>query len=193
MGDLGYIDIILFAGIAAFLVFRLRSVLGKRTGFEKKTAQRSKIIQEAEKKEYKKSAPELPESLSKLKTVYEVMNDFNHKDFLDGAKIAFETIINAFNKGDKKILKDLLTKEVYSSFEEAIESKQTDPDYQFYSLNIERVTDVSTTGGLVKVSIKFISEQFKNEDETTVVKKEDTWTFEKSISSKNPNWLLSST
>jgi len=193
MGDLGYIDIILFAGIAAFLVYRLRSVLGKRSGFEKKTTQKSKTIQEVEKKEHKRSIPELPESLSKLTMAYEAMNDFNHKDFLDGAKIAFETIINAFNKGDKKTLKDLLTKEVYSSFEKAIESKQTDPDYQFYSLNIERVTDVTTIGNLVKISIKFISEQFKNEDESTVVKKEDTWTFEKSANSKNPNWLLSST
>ena len=53
--------------------------------------------------------------------------------------MAFETIINAFNKGDKKTLKTLLTTSVYKSFETAIDSKKTEPDYQFYSLNIENI------------------------------------------------------
>ena len=192
-GDLQIFDIIVFAGIAIFLIFRLKSALGKRTGFEKKPdsvvgAQLTKT-----KETIANNIPELEEKISKLKTAYETINDFNHKNFLEGAKRAFETIINAFNKGDKKILKKLVTEGVFKSFEEAIDAKNINPDYQFYSLNIERIEKVFVEGNHIKICIKFISEQFKNNDENTVVKKQDRWTFEKTISSRDPNWLLSST
>ena len=192
-GDLQIFDIIIFAGIAVFLVFRLRNVLGKRTGFEKKANSNSGTPQIKTKETTANSIPELEEKISKLKTAYETINDFNHKNFLEGAKRAFETIINAFNKGDKKTLKKLVAKDVFKSFEEAIDAKNTDPDYQFYSLNIERIEKVFVEGNRIKICIKFISEQFKNNDENTVVKKQDSWTFEKTISSQDPNWLLSST
>ena len=192
-GDLQIIDIIIFAGIAVYLVFRLRNVLGKRTGFEKKP-DNGEGAQLTKTKETKaNNIPELEEKISRLKTAYETINDFDHKKFLEGAKRAFETIINAFNKGDKKTLKKLVTEGVFKSFEEAIDAKNTHPDNQFYSLNIERIEKVFVEGDRIKICIKFISEQFKNNDENTVVKKQDSWTFEKNISSKDPNWLLSST
>ena len=192
-GDLQIFDIIIFAGIAAFLVFRLRKVLGKRSGFEKKPNNNVGVQSTKTKKTTINSTPELEEKISKLKTAYATINDFNHKNFLEGAKRAFETIINAFNKGDKKTLKKLVTEDVYKSFEEAIDAKNIDPDYQFYSLNIERIEKVFVERNCIKICIKFVSEQFKNNDENTVVKKQDSWTFEKTISSEDPNWLLSST
>ena len=192
-GDLQIFDIIIFAGIAVFLVFRLRKVLGKRTGFEKKTNNNVGAQPTKTKETTVNSIPELEEKISKLKTAYETINDFNHKNFLEGAKRAFETIINAFNKGDKKTLKKLVTEDVFKSFEEAIDAKNIDPDYQFYSLNIEGIEKVFVERNRIKICIKFISEQFKNNDENTAVKKQDSWTFEKTISSKDPNWLLSST
>jgi len=192
-GDLQIFDIIVFAGIAIFLVFRLRNVLGKRTGFEKKPNNNVGVQPTKTKETTVNSIPELEEKISRLKTAYEIINDFNHKNFLEGAKRAFETIINAFNKGDKKTLKKLVTEDVYKSFEEAIDAKNIDPDYQFYSLNIERIEKVFVERNCIKICIKFVSEQFKNNDENTVVKKQDSWTFEKTISSEDPNWLLSST
>ena len=192
-GDLQIFDIIVFAVIAVFLVFRLRNVLGKRTGFEKKPDNNSGAQLAEIKENTANNIPELEEKISKLKTAYETINDFNHKKFLEGAKRAFETIINAFNKGDKKTLKKLVAKSVFKSFEEAIDAKNINPDYQFYSLNIERIEKVFVEGNSIKICIKFISEQFKNNDENTVVKKQDNWTFEKTISSKDQNWLLSST
>ena len=192
-GDLQIFDIIIFAGIAVFLVFRLRNVLGKRTGFEKKPNNNMGVQPTKTKETTTKNIPELEEKISKLKTAYATINDFNHKNFLEGAKKAFETIINAFNKGDKRTLKKLVAKDVFKSFEEAIDAKNTHPDYQFYSLNIERIEKVFVEGDRIKICIKFISEQFKNNDENTVVKKQDSWTFEKTISSKDQNWLLSST
>ena len=192
-GDLQIFDIIVFAGIAVFLVFRLRNVLGKRTGFEKRPDNGVGVLQTKTKETAVNNIPELEEKISKLKTAYEIINDFNHKKFLEGAKGAFEIIINAFNKGDKKTLKRLVTEGVFKSFEAAIDAKNINPDYQFYSLNIERIEKVFVEENRIKICIKFISEQFKNNDENTVVKKQDSWTFEKAISSKDPNWLLSST
>ena len=192
-GDLQIFDIIIFAGIAVFLVFRLRNVLGKRTGFEKKPENDVGVQPTKTKETTTNNIPELEEKISKLKTAYENINNFNHKKFLEGAKRAFETIINAFNKGDKKTLKKLVTEGVFKSFEEAIDAKNINPDYQFYSLNIERIEKVFVEANRIKICIKFISEQFKNNDESTAIKKQDIWTFQKLIKSKDPNWLLSST
>ena len=190
-GDLQFFDIIIFAAIAVFLIYRLRNVLGKRTGFEKNIQEKNPILEKNE--THKKTIPTLKDNELKLTKAYKELESFDHKSFLDGAKMAFETIINSFNKGDKKTLKNLLTKEVYSSFEEAISSGKNDPDYQFYSLVIDSVENVAVENKIIKITLRFTSEQFKNNDESTVIKKQDLWTFEKPIKSKDPNWLLSST
>ena len=193
-GDLQFFDIIIFAAIALFLVFRLRKVLGKRIGFEKDQQGGLKSSNNFTKETNKeKNIPELDNNFVELKKAYDVLQDFDHKSFLDGSKIAFETIINAFNNGDKKTLRNLLNNETYSAFEKAINEKQNDPESQIFSLNVEKVEKVLIEQDKITIRIMFISEQFKNNDEKTSIKKEDTWSFEKLIKSKNPNWLLSST
>tara|TARA_B110000438_G_scaffold128591_1_gene124875 strand:+ start:1660 stop:2241 length:582 start_codon:yes stop_codon:yes gene_type:complete len=190
-GDLQFFDLILFAGIAVFLIFRLKNVLGKRTGH-----QGIKQIKEKPSEKQKESInkiPQLKENETKLSKVYEVMEGFDHKVFLEGAKFAFETIINAFNNGDKKTLKNLLTTNVLQSFEEAIDSNQNEPGYQFYSLVIDSVEDVWLDSVDVNVKLKIISEQFKDGDEGSIVKKNDVWTFQKKIKNTSPIWLLSAT
>ena len=102
-GDLQFFDIIVFAGIAAFLIYRLRNVLGKRGGFEKQIGKPQPKEKEANSI---KNIPQLKENENKLSKAYEVLTDFDHKKFLEGAKFAFETIINAFNNSDKKTLKN---------------------------------------------------------------------------------------
>ena len=192
LGELQFFDIIIFAGIAAFLIFRLRNVLGKRAGFhgndngiEKKT-----VIEEHK---TKKNIPELENNISELRKAYEALDNFDHKNFLDGAKIAFETILNAFNKKDTKTLKKLLTDDVFKVFEQAINNNDIDSENQIFSLNVDKIESVKINQGKIIIKIKFISEKFKNNDESTIRKNEDTWTFEKPLQSKNPNWLLSST
>ena len=193
-GDFQFFDIIIFAGIAAFLIFRLRKVLGKRTGLEKDRGSNINYIKKtAKKNNVEKHIPELNDNFAELKKAYEILEEFDHKRFLDGAKIAFENIINAFNIGDKKTLKTLLTNETYKAFEKAINEKHNDPDSQIFSLNVEKIENVSIIQEKIIIIIKFISEQFKNSDESTIIRKEDVWTFEKLIKSKNPNWFLSST
>ena len=189
-GDLQFFDIIVFAGVAAFLIYRLRNVLGKRSGFEKKIGKpqpKEKNINSL------KNIPQLKENENKLSKAYEVLVDFDHKKFLEGAKFAFETIINAFNNSDKKTLKNLLTKDVFITFENAIEEKKNNPNYQFYSIIVDEVTDVLVIDSLINITLKITSEQFKDNDESTISKKQDTWTFQKKINSNSPIWLLSST
>jgi len=193
-GDLQFFDIIIFAVIAVFLVFRLRKVLGKRIGFEKNKKDNFKhtnnVVLEPNKE---KNIPELDENFIKLKKAYDVIEDFDHKNFLNGSKIAFETIINSFNRGDKQTLKKLLNESTYKIFENAINENQNDPDSQIFSLNISKIENVSVDDKKIIIRVRFVSEQFKNNDENTTIKKEDIWTFEKLIQSKDPNWLLSST
>ena len=190
-GDLQIFDILIFLGIAVFLIYRLRNVLGKRTGFEgpKNTTE----IKNTKNEDIKKFAPELKDNETKLSVAYEALGDFDHRKFLESAKFAFETIINAFNEGDKKTLKNLLTKEALLSFEEAIDNQDNNPNFQFYSLVVDAVEDVIAEKETINITLKFTSEQFRDNDESTIIKKQDVWTFQKKINSRSPNWFLSST
>ena len=190
-GDLQIFDILIFLGIAVFLIYRLRNVLGKRTGFEgpKNTTE----IKNTKNEDIKKFAPELKDNETKLSVAYEAMGDFDHRKFLESAKFAFETIINAFNEGDKKTLKNLLTKEAFLSFEQAIDNQDNNPNFQFYSLVVDAVEDVIAEKETINITLKFTSEQFRDNDESTIIKKQDVWTFQKKINSRSQNWFLSST
>ena len=190
-GDLQFFDIIIFAVIAIFIIYRLRSVLGKRTGFQKKTNQ-----QEFTKKEQKtepEKIPQLKEGEQKFETVYRQVDSFDHKVFLEGAKKAFEIIITSFNKGDKKTLRGLVSKNVYTAFEAAIDSGSNNPNSEFYSLVVDCVEDAKVENGKIVIAVNFISEQILGDNEEGVVKNKDTWVFEKLVNSNNPAWTLIST
>ena len=111
--NFGYIDIILLAMIAGFIILRLRNILGRKTGHE------SKIYTDFNDKRF--------ETINKKKiNVNEVRDNLegqDKKEFLKGAEIAYETIITSFAKGDKKKLDDLLTKQMLNNFHEAIEER----------------------------------------------------------------------
>ena len=190
-GDLQFFDIIIFAVIAVFIIYRLRSVLGKRTGFQKNINQQQFVKKETTSDELK--IPQLKENEQKLEVVYKKVNSFNHKEFLEGAKKAFEIIITAFNKGDKGTLKTLVSKDVYNAFEGAINSGSNNPNSQFYSLVIDGVEDAKVEGGKISIAVNFTSEQILSDNEDSIVKNKDTWVFEKPESSTGPAWLLVST
>ncbi len=190
-GDLQFFDIIIFAAIAGFIIYRLRSVLGKRTGFQKKPDE----IKQDFKKETDKlqQIPSLLDNELKLEAVYQKVTNFDHKQFLDGAKKAFEIIITSFNNGDKKTLKGLVSNDVYQAFEKAIDENTNDPSAQFYSLIIESVKDAKVENNIISISLNFISEQMINNDEGKIIKNKDTWTFEKAVNSSSPIWTLTQT
>ena len=190
-GDLQFFDIIIFAAIAGFIIYRLRSVLGKRTGFQKDLSQNKP--KQDNKTETANEIPSLLDNQLKLQEVYKKVADFNHKQFIEGAKKAFEIIITSFNNGDKKNLKNLVSKDVYTAFEKAIDEKQNDPSSQFYSLIVESIADAKVDSNTISISINFISEQMLGDDEGKIVKNKDTWTFEKPINSSSPIWILTQT
>ena len=103
-----YIDIILLAMIAGFIILRLRGILGKRTGFEGKASpQFEKILKDV--------------NLNNKQKPKEVFDEAAQKEFLKGAKIAYETIITDFSDNDNKITtsRPLLSKEIYNKYKEA--------------------------------------------------------------------------
>tara|TARA_B100000676_G_C17996957_1_gene798455 strand:- start:351 stop:932 length:582 start_codon:yes stop_codon:yes gene_type:complete len=190
-GDLQFFDIIIFAAIAGFIIYRLRSVLGKRSGFQKKHTSKNPTINNNI--EENKQIPSLLDNELKLENVYKKVPTFNHKQFLEGAKKAFEIIITSFNNGDKKTLKNLVSKDVFSAFEKAIDQKANNPSSQFYSLIIENVADATVNNDTISISINFVSEQMLNDDEGKIIKNKDTWTFEKPVNSSSPIWILTQT
>ena len=192
-GDLQFFDIILFAAIAGFIIYRLRSVLGKRTGFQKKPTDHQPKYKELKEEEQNQKIPSLLDNQLKLETVYKNVSNFDHKQFLDGAKKAFEIIITAFNNGDKKTLKNLVSQDVYNAFEKAIDENTNNPSAQFYSLIIDSVENAKVENNTISISLNFISEQMLNNDEGKIVKNKDTWTFEKPANSSSPSWILTQT
>ena len=192
-GDLQFFDIIIFAAIAVFIIYRLRSVLGKRTGFQKKPADQHFEKKQSTQKKEETKIPQLKENEQKLENIYKKIPSFEHRAFLEGAKKAFEIIITAFNKGDKATLKNLVSKDVYKAFESAINNGSNNPNSQFYSLVIDGVDDAKVEDGNITIGVNFISEQILGDNEEDIVKNKDTWVFEKPESSKGPVWMLVST
>ena len=191
MGDLQFFDIIIFAVIAVFIIYRLRSVLGKRTGFQKKPNQQQFVKKQP--KQPQTETPQLRENEQKLETIYKSTNFFDHKVFLEGAKNAFEIIITAFNQGDKNTLKGLVSKDVYSAFESAINDGLNNPNSQFYSLVVDGIDDARVENGKITIAVNFISEQILSDNDEDIVKNKDTWVFEKPENSSGPAWILIST
>ena len=158
-GDLQFFDIIIFAAIAAFIIYRLRGVLGKRTGFQKKPTEQQFVKEQPTQKKEEVKIPQLRENEQKLEVVYKKIPTFEHRSFLEGAKKAFEIIITAFNKGDKDTLKNLVSKDVFNAFESAINKGLNNPTSQFYSLVIDGVDDAKVENGNITIAVNFISEQ----------------------------------
>ena len=82
---------------------------------------------------------------------------------------------------------------MFAAFEKAINNKNNNPSSQFYSLVIDGVEEARLENNIIKITLRFTSEQFTNNDENTVIKKQDVWTYEKKADSKSPEWILTST
>ena len=189
-----YIDIILLAMIAGFIFLRLRGILGKKTGFEGKMA--TQFVKEFQQT---KVAP---------KPINENFDEHAQKEFLKGAKIAYETIITDFSDSDNKLIasKPLLSKKIHDQFKEALlerDSKGHFAEITFIGIKSAVITTHKKIENSLEVTVDFVSEIItciKDKDEKIVsgdIEKikivYDTWVFSKDIKSSNPNWLLINT
>ena len=185
-----YIDIILLAMIAGFIFLRLRGILGKKSGHEENLAATFE--------------QDFPRNNEKLKKIDEANFDQNAKeDFLNGAKIAYETIITNFSSGDIKKIRDLLDKKVFNDFNEALKERKTKgltSETTFIGINSANIKNYKQINNMFEVTVDFVSEIIscvKDKDKKLIsgspekIKKVyDTWKFSRDIKSISPNWLL---
>ena len=185
-----YIDIILLAMIAGFIFLRLRGILGKRTGFDGKSATQFQEI-------LKNINPEI-----KIKE-NENFDKRAQNEFLKGAKIAYETIITDFSDEDNKLTKSksLLSEKIYVQFNEALKERNKKGHFAeitFIGINSADVKDHKKINNNLNVTVNFVGEvisSIKDSDKKIIsgdpdkIKKiYDTWVFSRDMSSNNPNW-----
>ena len=190
-----YIDIILLAMIAGFIFLRLRGILGKRSGFEGKApTQFEKVLNDIK-----------SENKTTIRTTFDAKAQ---EEFLNGAKIAYETIITDFSDNDNKLIesKPLLSKKIYEKFNEALEERNKKGHYAeitFIGINSAKIKEHKTIDKILNVTVEFVGEVItciKDKEKKIIsgspdkIKKiYDTWTFSRDTSSQNPNWLLVNT
>ena len=187
-----YIDIILLAMIAGFIFLRLRGILGKRSGFEGKAPSQLKEV-------IKTINQDQPQNTK------ETFDDEAQKEFIKGAKIAYETVITDFSDNDNKITtsRPILNNEIYNQFNEALKERSSRGHYAeitFIGINSAKIKEHKKIGKILNVTVDFIAEVItciKDKDKKIVsgdpekIKKiYDTWVFSRDITSTNPNWQL---
>tara|TARA_Y100001970_G_scaffold221631_1_gene272423 strand:- start:3054 stop:3656 length:603 start_codon:yes stop_codon:yes gene_type:complete len=192
--NFGYIDIILLGMIAGFIILRLRNILGRKTGHE------PKIYPNFAEKKF--NVPN--NNIQSTKNNYEVLEGKEKKEFLKGAEIAYETILTSFANGDNKKLKDLLTPDMASNFEQAIKSRDKEnikSEFTFIGVKQSSVEKYERIKNELFASVKFVSEviSVKKDKDGKIIEGNpdkikqviDYWKFSKNILKKGPNWYLS--
>lgn len=224
MGDGSFLDIILLAMVAAFIFLRLRSVLGKRMGHEQ--SPREDISRKPHQKTVEKdddpsdnvipmndqidyTRDPLPFDNSPkgqvLREIQDRDRNFQPEIFASQAEAAYEAIVLAFAKGDRDMLKDLLSEEVYKNFEKSIENREKDNlemSTDILAIRSSSIEDAMLEGKNAEITVRFEAEMITmTKDEEGVVVSGDPhpheikelWTFARDVTSRNPNWLLITT
>ena len=190
----GYLDIILLGMIAGFIILRLRSILGRKTGQETKVypgfAEKKFNIPKTDSKEDKQN--------------HEILEGNDKKEFLKGAEIAYETILTSFAHGDLNKLKNLLTTNMNKNFSGAIEARNKEKiksEFTFIGIKASSVEKYEKIKDDLFATVKFVAEviSVKKDKEEKVIEGNpdkikfvtDVWKFKKNIKNKNPNWHLS--
>jgi len=189
----GYLDIILLAMLAGFVILRHRNILGRKTGHQEKLNNKyfprgSEVIKDIENNEDIKTG-NIDENVK--------------KHFLVGAIIAYEQIITSFAKGDKKSLKPLLEKEMFNRFSEVIDerkNKQLKSETTFIGFKSIKILEFKKIENIYKVTVNFVSEiitcvkdknnQIIEGNPDTIKTVNDIWKFSKNMWSQDPTWYL---
>ena len=214
------LQIFILAAVAIFLFWRLRAVLGSRDGFEKTLKEikdssdvvsNPKVMDETKNDSPDDDIFDYVEENSKNAEVFKKMkefdSDFSVNKFVSGAKMAYEIILMAFERGDTEKLRTLLEKKVLTSFKSVIDKRKKDGfivDAKFIGMRDIRIINASFNQ---KTKVADVTLSFKSEI-TTVVKdrkgtiieghpdeikkQKDTWVFTKNLSEKSPIWFLKS-
>jgi len=217
MGAGGFpIDLVLFGMIAAFLVLRLRSILGRRTGFERpaETPPRPRPANDFRGETIEGRAEPIPAGPVRklpdpgtvlgqtLRQMQEADRSFDPARFLSGAESAFRMIVTAYAAGNRDTLRGLLSDEMYQAFEGAITGRETAHETQRSEIKAipgAAIDDASLHGTIATIAVRFVSDQISvtmgpdglpvaGADAVTEIT--DIWTFERDLSSADPTWRL---
>ena len=190
----GYLDIILLGMIAGFIILRLRSILGRKTGHE------SKVYPNFAEKKFT-----IPQQETKpVKQNLEVLEGKAKKEFLKGAEIAYESILTSFASGDLIKLKSLLSPIMFSNFSEAIKLRNKEnikSEFTFIGVKESSVEKYEKVKDNLFATVKFVAEviSVKRDKENKILEGNpdkikfvtDNWKFTKNINNNSPNWYLS--
>ena len=217
---MGVVDIIIFAIIAVALIYRLGSVLGRRTGHERPpsdifrpndqdNADDNIVPLPGQDRRPSVDAPAAEDPVADtpvgrgLVAIRAADADFHPDGFLEGARGAFEMVLNAFAAGDGKTLKMLLADEVYQSFAAAIREREKAGerlDETLVGIDEATIVDARLDGRTAYVSVEFKSKQITalvdadgkiiEGDANAIVDVVDIWTFARDTRARDPNWAL---
>ena len=191
----GFIDIILLAMFAGFIILRLRNILGRKTGHQEKSTNRylHKGLEAVKDKDIENNEAITTDNV----------DEEAKKQFLKGADIAYEQIITSFAKGDKQSLKSLLGKSLYSDFSEVIDERQKKElkyETTFIGIKSSKIQEFKKIENIYKVTVNFVSEiitcvKDKNNkiiegNPDTIKTVNDVWKFSKNMWSQDPTWYL---
>jgi predicted lipid-binding transport protein (Tim44 family) len=232
-GNLDSILTLIFLVLAVVIFLKLRSVLGRRTGHERPrydpySAQdangapvRDNVVtlprgeaprvsneldDETFAKRLKQVAAEGSQVAGKLQAIAKADRSFDPMHFMKGARAAYEMIVTAYAEGDRKTLKNLLSRDVYESFAEAISERERNGytvDFKFVGITNAEIIDAELAGRSVNVTVKFLSDvitatrnrsgEVIDGNPTQITDVVDGWTFSRDVSSANPNWRVVAT
>ena len=190
----GYLDIILLGMIAGFIILRLRSILGRKTGHE------SKVYPGFAEKDFSIPKKEIKTAKQNL----EILEGKDKKEFLRGAEIAYESILTSFATGDLIKLKNLLSSSMFTNFSDAIKLRNKEgikSEFTFIGVKESSVEKYEKIRDNLFATVKFVAEviSVKKDKENKIIEGNpdkikfvtDSWKFTRNIKQKDPNWYLS--
>jgi len=211
------LDLILFGMIAAFLVLRLRGILGRRTGFERPTTERPGAgpltasaagavrngpVIDVE-PQTARAVPDVGSAVGQtLQRMAKIDRSFEPGYFLGGAEGAFRIIVDAFARGDRVTLRPLLADATYAGFEQAIAAREAAGETQRSEIkSIERaaIDEGVLDGDVARITVRFVSDQVAETlsregkpvaGADAVTEITDLWTFERDLTQADPAWRL---
>ena len=209
-------EILILLGIAVFLIFRLRSVLGTREGFEKPPSQSLKtkkppdfqVIEGGPDTDIVDHVEPNSPMVAKLLSIKRVDPNFKLTDFLIGARTAYELILMGFERGEINEIRQFLSDEVAETFDSVIKEREAQGiniEAEFAGIREIKLQGVEfeTSTNIADLTVNFVGELIsaaKNKsgeivegDEKQIKRQKDIWTFSKDMSASDPNWRLVAT